>query len=702
MAGTGAHAMNGNPGPPPAHGTDAAAIEAANRALKDAAWAEQNGLAERAIAAYRRVVQLAPHIHQAHNNLSGLLLGIGQAQEALAAARQALALQPDDPMVNANAGQASVACGLVDEGIALLRKALLARSDMHPLRALLADVLVDAGRLEDGAALFSSVEGQYQNDARFLAAAARLYARVGLAGSAEASYIRLLQLEPRRAATYNDCAQLYNEHTQFSKARELCLKGLMLEPDAPVMWNTLANAQACMGQTGEALQSYHRALELAPALAATRSNLLLAMHYSSEVTPAQRVQAHREFGRLHAQPAAAARAFANSADPGRRLRIGYSSPDFRTHSVAFFFEPLLEHRDREGFEVVAFADVKGPDAVTARLRSQCDEWHSIVNLPDAVIAERVRAAGIDILVDLAGHAGNTHAAALAWKGAPVQVTYCGYPDTTGLEAVDYRITDAIADPPGVDADYAERLVRLPGSFLCFRPPPLLPDITPPPGPGRGHVTFGCFNREFKVSKQAYDLWARILRSVPGSRLVMKCLGAADAGTRAFLLGEFERRGIPAARIELVGFIASQQEHYGWYRQVDVALDTFPYNGTTTTLDSLMMGVPVVTLAGDCHAGRVGASLLTRIGIPEFIARDADEYVALAIELACDPERIAGLHGSLRQQLFASELCDGATFMAGFEFALRGMWANWCRRQGATLTPRQQAMAAFDFSVLRRS
>lgn len=691
--------MNGNPGPPSPRGLPQAAIEAANRALKDAAWAEQNGLVERAIAAYRRVLQLAPQLHQAHNNLSGLLLGIGQPQEALAAARQALALQPDDAMIHGTTGQACLACGLVDEGIGHLRVALAAHPEMHPLRALLADVLVDAGRLEEAAALFQEVEGRYLNDPKFLVPAARLYGRVHLAGSAEAAYLRLLQLEPRRAATCNDLAQLYNEHTHFSKARDLCLKGLMLEPDAPVMWNTLASAQACMGQTAEALQSYRRALELAPGHAATRSNLLLAMHYSSEVTPAELVAEHRRFGEIFAQPDAAARRFPNPPDPGRRLRIGYLSPDFRSHSVAFFFEPLLDHRDHAAFEVVAFADVKGPDAVTARLRGKCDEWHSIVNLPDPVIAERVRAAGIDILVDLAGHAGNVHTAALAWKGAPVQVTYCGYPDSTGLDAVDYRITDAIADPPGVDDGYAEQLLRLPGGFLCFRPPPQLPELTPPPLLGRGQVSFGCFNREFKVSQRCYDLWARILRAVPGSRLVMKCLGAADAGTRAFLLAEFERRGVAASRIELVGFIASQQEHFGWYRQVDVALDTFPYNGTTTTLDSLMMGVPVVTLAGRNHAGRVGASLLARVGLDEYVAADEDGYLALAMELACDPDRLLQLHGSLRQRLLASDLCNGAKFMPAFEFALRGMWANWCRRQGATLTPAQQAMAAFDFTAL---
>ncbi len=692
---------NGNPEDPSGHGADPAAIEAANHALKDAAWAEDNGLVERAIAAYRRAVQFVPGIWQAHNNLAGLLLRIGQPQEALAAARAAFALQPDDPMVNGNAGQACLACGQLSDGVAHLRKALSARPAMHPLRALLADVLVDAGRTGEAAALFDEARDHYHNDAQFLIAASRLYARVQLPGHAERCFVRLLQLEPRRAATCNDLARLYSDHTRFSKAQDLCLQGLMLEPGAPVLWNTLAHAQACMGQTAAALQSYRKALELAPGLAAGRSNLLLALHYSSEVTPDELVAEHRTYGRLCAQPAAAARPFTNSPGPARRLRIGYTSPDFRTHSVAFFFEPLLDHRDRSAFEVVAFADVKTPDAVTQRLRDKCDEWHSIVDLPDAVIAERIRAAGVDILIDLAGHAGNTHLAALAWKTAPVQVTYCGYPNTTGLDAVDYRLTDAIADPPGVEGDYAEQLVRLPGGFLCFRPPPSLPELTVPPCFSRGHVTFGCFNREFKVSQKLYDLWARLLRTLPDARLLMKCLGAADAGTRAFLLGEFERRGIAASRIELVGFIASQQEHFNWYRQVDIALDTWPYNGTTTTLDSLMMGVPVVTLAGHNHAGRMGASLLTQIGIPEYIAWSEDEYVALASELAGDPARISTLHDSLRQRLLSSALCDGAKFVPRFEYALRGMWAGWCRRQGATLTPRQEAMAAFDFTALTR-
>jgi predicted O-linked N-acetylglucosamine transferase (SPINDLY family) len=240
---------------------------------------------------------------------------------------------------------------------------------------------------------------------------------------------------------------------------------------------------------------------------------------------------------------------------------------------------------------------------------------------------------------------------------------------------------------------------LPDGFLCFGPPDNLPEIGAPPGLATGVVTFGSFNREFKVSRLALDLWCRILQAVPGSRIVMKSVAGSDPVTREHQFSEFERRGIARDRVELIGFIASQKDHLATYRTIDIALDTFPYHGTTTTLDSLLMGVPVITLAGYHHASRVGASLLTAVGCPEFIARTEDEYVARAVELASDLEKVRALHGALRQRLLQSPLCDGPGFARKFEYALRGMWCNWCAGRGARLSPAEAAAAAFDFSGL---
>ncbi len=688
--------MNGKPENNAA--PDAAAAEAANHALQDAQWAEQAGLPERAVAEYRKVVALFPDVFQVHNNLANLLLGLGRAEEALEAAQKAHALSPGDALINANLGQALLKVGQSEAALPHLRQALAASPELHPLRKALAETLLELGRTDEAIAVFAAVEHQFANDQAMLEIMAAFYHRAKVGGPAERCFVRIMQLAPDRAATYNDLAQLYIDYAKFDSARDVTLKGLRLEPKTAVLWNTLANAQASLGMVKDALVSYRKVIELAPNLAPAYSNMLLTMHYSTDVGAEEMAAEHRRCGQVLGPPGLAQRAFPNRPDPGRRLRIAYMSPDVRQHSVAFFLEPLLDHRDRESFEVFCYGDVKTPDKVTQRLRAKIDQYRSILGLRDREAAAMISADTIDILIDLAGHAGSMRIPVLGYKPAPVQVTYCGYPDTTGIEAVDYRITDWLSDPAGVEELYTERLVRLPGGFLCFLPPPDLPDIGAPPLLAAGHLTFGSFNREIKISQDTYDLWARVLRTVPGSRMVMKSIAGAEPATRERQLGEFERRGIARERIDVVGFIADQKHHLACYRDVDIVLDTYPYHGTTTTLDALLMGVPVITLEGYNHASRVGASLLSQVGLAELIAGSPDEYIAMAVELAGDSGRLASLHGTLRARLLASPLCDGPGFVRKFEYALRGMWCNWCRAQGATLTPAQAAMAAFDFPL----
>jgi protein O-GlcNAc transferase len=682
----------------PASGEERA-IQEANQAIQEAQWAENAGLLDKAVVEYRKVTRLFPRIFEVHNNLANVLLTLGRYDEALESGQAALALNPDDALVNAIVGQAWHGCGASDKAIPFLRTALGKAPELHPLRKLLAGILMEMNRAPEAAAVFRESEGQFSNDLEFLIAASAFYHRARLGTDAERCFLRMLTVAPKRVATYNDIAMLYLDFAHFSKARDMCVEGLKLEPRSPALWNTLANAQHSIGLIDESIRSYRRVLEYAPSLAGAHSNLLLVLHYPSGIDPGELFEEHKRWGRMHAPPALATKNFGNAPDPGRRLRIGYLSPDIRRHSVAFFLEPLLDHHDRTRFELYCYANVKSPDEVTRRLKPKFDHYRSIVGLRDAQTAGLIRGDQLDILIDLAGHAGALNAAVLGYKPAPVQVTYLGYPDTTGIAAVDYRITDAVSDPDGAEERYVETLVRLPDGFLCFRPPDNLPEIGAPPGLATGVVTFGSFNREFKVSRLALDLWCRILQAVPGSRIVMKSVAGSDPVTREHQFSEFERRGIARDRVELIGFIASQKDHLATYRTIDIALDTFPYHGTTTTLDSLLMGVPVITLAGYHHASRVGASLLTAVGCPEFIARTEDEYVARAVELASDLEKVRALHGALRQRLLQSPLCDGPGFARKFEYALRGMWCNWCAGGGARLSPAEAAAAAFDFSGL---
>jgi predicted O-linked N-acetylglucosamine transferase (SPINDLY family) len=675
---------------------NSAAVEEANFALKDAQWAEQAGLPERAVAAYRKVSSLFPGVWEVHNNLASLLLDLRRPGEALQSAQAALALRPDDPLVNANVARAWLQLDKPEEAIPFLRRALQGNPATHHLREMLACALLDTGRPDEGAAVFREAEARFADDFQLFEMMAKFYQRARMVMDAERSLLRMRQMNPRHMLTYGELAALYMDCAQFSKANAVARDGLRMDPDSVVFWNALANSQASVGQVDEALKSYRKVLELSPGFAPAHSNMLLSMHWVSSISPEEIFAEHQNFGRMYAPPSIANHSFANTPDPGRRIRIGYLSPDIRKHSVAFFLEPLLDFRDRERFEVYGYGAVKTPDEVTRRLRAKFDRYRSVDDMPVPQLAALIQGDELDILIDLAGHAGNLQIAVMGFKPAPVQVTYLGYPDTTGIAAVDYRITDWISDPPGAEARHAEQLVRLPNGFHSFRPPDDPPGIGEPPCLARGYVTFGSFNREFKVSPTIMDLWCRILLAVPGSRILMKSIAGADPATREFQLGEFERRGVSRDRVQLVGFISSQAEHLAMYRDVDIALDTFPYHGTTTTLDSLLMGVPVITLEGRIHAGRVGASLLTQVGLTENIARTEDEYVSKAVELAADPQRIASLHGSLRQRLLTSPLCDGQGFSRNYEYALRGMWLNWCRAQGVSLPAELEAQAAFDY------
>jgi predicted O-linked N-acetylglucosamine transferase (SPINDLY family) len=351
------------------------------------------------------------------------------------------------------------------------------------------------------------------------------------------------------------------------------------------------------------------------------------------------------------------------------------SPDFRRHSVAYFFEPLLAHHDKSRFDIHCYANFPSEDEVTFRLQSLAGHWRNIYGMKDKDVADIVRRDGIDILVDLSGHTGGNRLRVFALKPAPVQVTYLGYPDTTGLKTIDYRFTDAEADPPGLTERYhSEKLVRLPSGFLCYRPPDRAPEVQPLPAAARnGHVTFACFNNFPKLSPQILRVWARILASLPTARLLVKSLALADAESQQYARDYFIGHGLPIERIVMLPRDGSSYDHLRRYGEADIALDVYPYAGTTTTFEALFMGLPVVSLRGRAHVSRVGGSILTRVGAADWVCDDEEAYVARALDLAGDVGRLGELRRSLRQRLLASPLCDGAAFARQVEEAYLRMW-----------------------------
>jgi predicted O-linked N-acetylglucosamine transferase (SPINDLY family) len=384
----------------------------------------------------------------------------------------------------------------------------------------------------------------------------------------------------------------------------------------------------------------------------------------------------RRWNERYGRPAAVhIRPHDNDRDPERRLRVGYVSADFREHSAAMVFGPVVLSHDPAAVEVVCYAGVLKPDHVTARFQAAAGRWRSMLGVSDEALARQIRQDGIDILVDLSGHSGGHRLQVFARKPAPVQVTAWGYALGTGLDTVDYFFADAVTVPAEARGDFSEEVVDLP-AFVAYSPVEGVPEVGPLPARARGAVTFGCFNRLSKLTPEALELWARILGAVPGARVVMKFHGLDQPAIQARVRGAFEGQGIAGERIVMLGGTNSR-EHLGAYGQVDLALDPFPHGGGVTALDGLWMGVPMVTLLGERIPTRMGPSILTTLGLPEFIAGTPEEYVAVAVRWARNLDELARVRAGLRERMRASVICDHRAYCRAVEDAYRWMWRRWC-------------------------
>jgi predicted O-linked N-acetylglucosamine transferase (SPINDLY family)/predicted SAM-dependent methyltransferase len=507
---------------------------------------------------------------------------------------------------------------------------------------------------------------------------ANLARRRGQLEAAEADLREAVALDPLRADWIGALADVRLLRWRLDEAEAGQRAALALEPASPHAHFGLGNVLMMLGRTDEAEASFRRALDFQPDFAEAHGNLLLCMHYRRGADAQAMHREHLAWAARHAgglEPRGGHPAIDRT--PGRRLNIGYFSPNFHRHSVASFFEALLEAHDRSKVRVFCYSNLDHADDVTERLRGLSDEWRELRGVQVDAAARQIREDRIDVLIDLAGHTGGGRPLLFARKPAPVQISWLGYPNTTGLAQMDYRFTDAVADPQGAtDRHHSERLLRLPKGFLCFRPEEGCPEPGELPSLAGGRVTFGCFNNLAKVTPEQVALWCRLLAAVPGARLMLKAHGLGSASARSRLLGEFAAGGVGAERLVLLGPEDSAAGHLGRYREVDIALDTYPYNGTTTTCEALWMGVPVVTLAGPTHVSRVGASILARVGLDELVAQTPEAYVACAAALAGDAARMRDLRGGLRARMQASPLLDGAGFARAVEAACRDAWNAW--------------------------
>lgn len=502
---------------------------------------------------------------------------------------------------------------------------------------------------------------------------------LGNAAQARAAFERAAALDPRSARARFYLGNLAHEDRRHEDAVAFYRAALGIDDrDAAVHCN-LGWALMCCHEAADAVDAYRRALAKAPDYAAALGSLQFALYFSERVGPDEIYAEHRRWAALCAdplQPASSSLRWLNPAQPQRRLRVGYVSPYFYDQPVAYFIEPLLAHHDRSAFELFLYSDVAQPDALTQRLRGHADHWREMRGLDDAKFCEQVRADRIDILVDLTGHNAYHRLLAFARRPAPLQVSYLA-PNTTGLRTMDYRITDNLADPRGAEALYSEQLLRLPRAQWAYQPPEAMPEPGPLPALANGYVTFGSFNSPLKLNAATMVLWAELLARVPDSRLQL--LGVVSPERIARLRQPLLARGIAPERVRFLPH-PPYERYWDAYHGVDIALDSHPFNGVTTTLGCLWMGLPVVSLSGAGSASRYGASLLGHLGAPQWLGQDSASFVDAAARLALDTAALARTRSGLRAWLRASPLLDGASLARDIESAYRGIWQDWCRRQ----------------------
>jgi protein O-GlcNAc transferase len=683
--------------------------DAADRLIAEGNRAEDAGKLHDACALYREALRLAPQSARAHLNLGIALQALGDERGAIARYEQALVLDPANAYAGYNFGKLRYERGAHGEAERLLRRALGSRPDFPEARVLLACALEAQGQVQAAATELEAALRSWPHDFGALFIYAGVLRRLGRVDEAASALRRALAVDPQnldaRTMLFHvleakgdpagaalelegvlrqrpDWAEaLFNYGCVLSKlmraaeAESAFRRTIAVDPGFIRAYRMLGGVLLAQCRIDEALELYRRSPRDPDVVSAELFALNAALSGSEDELFAR----HAEFGRRLEQTYPARFAYPGARDPERRLRIGYVSGDFSYHVVALFMLPVLERRDRAAMEVFCYSTSERVDEYTRQLMAHADGWRPCAGLADRQLADAIHADRIDVLVDLSGHSGEPQLRVFAQKPAPVQATWLGYLNTTGMTRVDYRISDAHADPPGLtQARHTEKLARLPHSQWCYRPFMSAATAASPPCVSNDFFTFGSFNQAVKLSPASRALWAQILSRVPRSRLVVLGVPAGPAQER--LAADFAAAGIDAARIRLVPYV-SLQDYFGWYNQVDIALDTTPYSGGTTTCDALWMGVPVLTAPGERPGSRSAASILTTAGMSDWIASGAEDYVSRAVDFARNRQMLSSLRVTLRARLQASPLMDEERFTRDLENLYRQMWRTYCN-QGA--------------------
>ena len=623
----------------------------------------------------RKAIKLSPQLWQAHNNLGVVLKDQGKLKQAKVVYLGLLKAKPDYADAHSNLGVIYSEFGDMDNAISSLGRAIELKPESVDAHYTLGTVLFLQGKHELAVEQFEHV---LLNDPDHVESRNNLgcaYLHSGQYKDAEAAFDQVIKQRPDHAQALNNRGRARQKILNFDLAHDDFLTAHQLEKNNPEMLFNLAHNHQEVGEFTQAKELYEQVLVLKPDYLDAHSNLLMLANYLDDEPVQTTFEGHVAWQRRVEQCFKIKLVSVLTRQKGARIRVGYVSADFREHSVAYFLKPLLANHHASKVEVFCYSNNTVSDDITLALKALAEHWTGVSQLSDQAFAEKIKQDKIDILVDLSGHTSGHRLATFLYKPAPIQVTWLGYPNTSGLSTMDYRLVDAISDPEGLTDSYcSEQLLRLPRGFLCYEGRDSVRYEVKPPVLNNTFITFGSFNNLLKVSDIAIQCWAKVLDAVPNSRLLLKSKQLGNPSTLKALSEKFSALGIDTARLDFRAYVDSKRGHLGVYDDVDIALDTFPYNGTTTTFEALWMGVPTVTLAGNRHAARVGASIMMHLGLEDYVAQSIEGYVEVAKAKATDLNALAALRAELRQKLKQSALCDGEQFAIDIEAAYVDMLA----------------------------
>ncbi|NKB21293.1 MAG: tetratricopeptide repeat protein [Alphaproteobacteria bacterium] len=636
----------------------------------------QNGNAADAAGYFERVVAAEPANVKYLGNLGAAWLVSGRPEDALGVLERAIEIDPEGVDVLNNLAAAYRETDRFSDAAIVANRAVSLRPNDAELQTNLAVALLGTAQSDAALSAAQRAVELAPNSPEAQNALGSAYLALQQRKEAIGAFRAAVTAGPDFADATRNLALSLQEAKQLSEAAKTYQKATERWPEDAAAYAGLARTSRMMGRTDHAVEAYRMAISLSPGNRRYHSNLLFSLVGDANQDGESLLAEHRKWHEQHALPLEpAAPQYTNIRNPQRRLKIGYVSADFRSHPVGRIVQPVIAAHDRNVVEVFCYSGTAKPDGVTNETEESCDNWQPIQNLPDDAVFDLIGEDKIDILIDLSGHSARNRLTVFARKPAPIQASWMGYMSTTGLSAIDYYIGDEIHTPEEFDHHFSEEVYRLRRNLTCFDPPDDAPPVRPLPAESSESVTFGCFGNPGKISDACIELWARLLKTVEGSRLILRYQGYEDPEVRQDFAQRFSSAGIDPSRIDFEGSTA-YRDVLDTYNRVDIALDTYPYSGTMTTMEALWMGVPLVTLAGDRTLVRQSAGQLSAAGLSECIAYDADRFVALATSLAQDIDALKTSRSSMRNRLLDSPLCDTVDLARALEEAYRSMWLNF--------------------------